>query len=158
MTGAIEPADATGTLPQSLRRDFSSVGHDEAMRRAREIVPILRERAQASEEGRRLYQCFEENSPLSTKEVKAAAELRGKENERAFERGMKELWSRMLVVGFGEKDDGAFPSLQVGASKLLLEPMWRRGREMSEGEAREIVERVMPEGSMLSKDYGPVTT
>ena len=30
--------DAVGTLPQAVRRDFSAVGYDEAMRRAREIV------------------------------------------------------------------------------------------------------------------------
>lgn len=39
-----------GTLPQSVRRDFSTVSHDEAVRRAREIVPVLRERAQAAED------------------------------------------------------------------------------------------------------------
>src|SRR5689334_5800421 len=43
-----------GTLPQTTRRDFSSVGYDEAMRRAREIVPVLRERAQATEDARGL--------------------------------------------------------------------------------------------------------
>jgi 3-hydroxy-9,10-secoandrosta-1,3,5(10)-triene-9,17-dione monooxygenase len=43
-----------GTLPQSVRRDFSSVGDDEAMRRAREIVPLLRERAPAAESARGL--------------------------------------------------------------------------------------------------------
>src|SRR5437762_3643982 len=43
-----------GTLPQMVRRDFSDVSYDEAMRRAREIVPILRERAQASEDARML--------------------------------------------------------------------------------------------------------
>jgi len=43
-----------GTLPQATRRDFSSVGYDEAMRRARELVPLLREQAAASAEARRL--------------------------------------------------------------------------------------------------------
>ncbi len=47
MPGPSEQSPAVGTLPQSVRRDFSAVGYDEAMRRAREIVPILRERAQA---------------------------------------------------------------------------------------------------------------
>jgi hypothetical protein len=42
MTGAMDQADATGTLPQSVRRDFSGIGYEEAMRRAREIVQILR--------------------------------------------------------------------------------------------------------------------
>jgi 3-hydroxy-9,10-secoandrosta-1,3,5(10)-triene-9,17-dione monooxygenase len=41
-----------GTLPQAVRRDFSTVGYDEAMRRAREIVPTLRERAQRTEDAR----------------------------------------------------------------------------------------------------------
>ncbi len=43
-----------GTLPQSVRRDFRSVGYEEAMRRARQIVPILRERAQRAEDARML--------------------------------------------------------------------------------------------------------
>jgi len=41
-----------GTLPQSQRRDFSNVSCDEAMRRTRDCVPELRERAQASEDAR----------------------------------------------------------------------------------------------------------
>jgi len=43
-----------GTLPQAVRRDFSAVGYDEAMRRARDIVPTLRERAQRTEDARGL--------------------------------------------------------------------------------------------------------
>jgi 3-hydroxy-9,10-secoandrosta-1,3,5(10)-triene-9,17-dione monooxygenase len=35
-----------------VRRDFSAIGYDEALRRAREMVPCLRERAAASEEAR----------------------------------------------------------------------------------------------------------
>jgi len=49
-----DAGDAVGTLPQAMRRDFSAVGYAEAMRRAREIVPILRERAQRSEDARML--------------------------------------------------------------------------------------------------------
>jgi 3-hydroxy-9,10-secoandrosta-1,3,5(10)-triene-9,17-dione monooxygenase len=47
-------ANFVGTLPQSERRDFSNVSYDEAMRRARDIVPVLRERAQACEDARML--------------------------------------------------------------------------------------------------------
>jgi len=46
--------EATGTLPQAVRRDFSGIDYDEAMRRAREIVPMLRERAQRAEDARML--------------------------------------------------------------------------------------------------------
>ena len=52
MTSEHSESGAVGTLPQSERRDFRNVGYGEAMRRAREIVPILRERAQRSEDAR----------------------------------------------------------------------------------------------------------
>jgi len=54
MTQPNEQSRAVGTLPQPVRRDFSGIGYDEAMRRAREIVPALRERAQAAEDARGL--------------------------------------------------------------------------------------------------------
>jgi 3-hydroxy-9,10-secoandrosta-1,3,5(10)-triene-9,17-dione monooxygenase len=47
-------AAPVGTLPQTVRRDFSAVGYDEAMQRARDIVPILRERAPKGEDARML--------------------------------------------------------------------------------------------------------
>ena len=47
-------SDAVGTLPQRVRRDFSDVDYEEAMRRAREIVPILSERAERAEDARML--------------------------------------------------------------------------------------------------------
>jgi 3-hydroxy-9,10-secoandrosta-1,3,5(10)-triene-9,17-dione monooxygenase len=54
MTDARDRSQGIGTLPQAVRRDFSHVGYEEAMRRAREIVPALRERAQAAEDARML--------------------------------------------------------------------------------------------------------
>jgi 3-hydroxy-9,10-secoandrosta-1,3,5(10)-triene-9,17-dione monooxygenase len=48
-----DAANFVGTLPQP-RRDFSAVDYDEAMRRARAAVPVLRERARASEDARML--------------------------------------------------------------------------------------------------------
>ena len=54
MAGASEAGQQVGTLPQAMRRDFSAVDYGEAMRRAREIVPVLRERAQQAEDARML--------------------------------------------------------------------------------------------------------
>ena len=54
MAAPNDQSHTVGTLPQATRRDFSGVGYDEAMRRAREIVPVLRERAQAAEDARGL--------------------------------------------------------------------------------------------------------
>ena len=51
---SLQSAEPIGTLPQPTRRDFSGVSYDEAMRRAREAVPILRERAQTAEDARTL--------------------------------------------------------------------------------------------------------
>src|SRR3989475_4768618 len=54
MVSASEHSEPVGTLPQRVRRDFSAVSYGEAMRRARAMVPLLRERAQASEDARML--------------------------------------------------------------------------------------------------------
>ncbi len=60
MASAREKAVQVGTLPQAVRRDFSAVDYDEAMRRAREIVPILRGRAQEAEDARMLIAANEQ--------------------------------------------------------------------------------------------------
>ena len=52
MGNGTDQVDRVGTLPQAERRDFSGVGYDEAMRRARAIVPVLRERVQKGEDAR----------------------------------------------------------------------------------------------------------
>jgi len=74
---------------------------------------------------------LEMNSPLSTKELKAETGLVGKDNERDYDRALKTLFRRLLVVGFGEKDDGAFPSLRVGATQLLFEDLWAHAQGLT---------------------------
>lgn len=81
---------------------FAGLPHE-----AREILDLLRER-----------------SPLSTKELRAEAGLRGKPFERLFTHAMKALWQRLLVVGIGEVEDGAFPSLSVSATEAMFEDLW----------------------------------
>lgn len=76
-------------------------------RAANDILDLLRDR-----------------SPLSTKEVRAGTDMRGKENEAMFTHAMKSLWSKLLIVGTGEVPDGAFPSLAFGATELLFEDEW----------------------------------
>lgn len=75
-------------------------------------------------EAQTLLEVLLSDSPLSTKQIKVAADMRGKFYERAYEKAMKELWQRLWIVGYGEIDDGAFPSLAVGATKLLFEDLW----------------------------------
>ncbi|HEU4534499.1 MAG TPA: hypothetical protein VFS00_10290, partial [Polyangiaceae bacterium] len=77
-----------------------------------------------SAEARTLLELLEESSPQSTRVLRRAAGLEGKMLERPFARALDELWSRLLIVGAGEVDDGAFPSLAVGATRLLYEDLF----------------------------------
>jgi 3-hydroxy-9,10-secoandrosta-1,3,5(10)-triene-9,17-dione monooxygenase len=60
MTARNDESPTPGTLPQAVRRNFSRVGYDEAMRRARELVPVLAERAQAAADARMLLRANEQ--------------------------------------------------------------------------------------------------
>jgi hypothetical protein len=83
-----------------------------------------------------VLELLRERSPMSMKEIRAAAGLRGKECEALFQHSMKALWSRLLIVGTGEVPDGAFPSLAVGATELLFEDAWNARSDVPEAAAR----------------------
>ena len=51
-------------------------------------------------------------------------ELGGPAGERVYKKALDELWARLLILGGGEVDDGAFPSLAIGATDLLFEDLW----------------------------------
>ena len=71
-----------------------------------------------------LLDLLEDNSPQSTKELRAAADLQGRANEGAYTRALRELWARLAIVGVGEVPDGAFPSLAMSATRLRFEDLW----------------------------------
>jgi len=75
-------------------------------------------------DAREILGLLEESSPQSTKSVRREAGLGGKQGERVWQHSMNELWAALLVVGTGEVDDGAFPSLEVGATRLIFEDLW----------------------------------
>ncbi len=94
---------------------------------------------------------LENSSPLSTRDIKKLTELQGRLNEPVYNRAMKTLFNRLLIVGFGEVDDGAFPSLAVGATQLLYEDLWNEAAEVPVDQAKEVLNRFMPPGSSLRK-------
>jgi hypothetical protein len=47
-----------------------------------------------------------------------------------YNKSTKVLWERLLIVGFGEVDDGAFPSLAVGSTENLFEDLWEDARKL----------------------------
>lgn len=108
---------------------------------------------------RDLMDTLEENSPLSTKELKVLTELTGKDNAAIYNRALNWLFARLQVVGFGEADDGAFPSLVVGATKLMYEDLWLESEAMDLNEAQAVIEQYLPRGEpfgrFLDKIIGP---
>jgi hypothetical protein len=111
------------------------------------------ERHSLSEEARILLEVLENNSPLSTRELKRAAGLEGRDNEAAYSRGMKELFTRLIIVGFGEVEDGAFPSAAVGATELLFPDLWTEADEMPDSQAKAVVDTHLPEGSHFRRFF-----
>jgi hypothetical protein len=91
-----------------------------------------------SREAQSLLSELEGNSPLSTRDLKKLCDLQGRFNEPLYSRAMKELFSHFLIVAFGEVDDGAFPSLAVGATRLLFEDLFVAAQGMGLGKAEKI--------------------
>jgi hypothetical protein len=106
-----------------------------------------------SHEGRRLFEVLENNSPLSTRLLKEATDLQGKTNEAAYSRAMKQLFTQLLIVGFGEVEDGAFPSAAVGATELIFDDLWRKAADMSIGSACKTIDRFMPAGTPFRRFF-----
>lgn len=106
-----------------------------------------------SMEAKSLLTELESDSPLSTRDLKKLTGLQGKLNEGFYNRGMKVLFSRLLIVGFGEVDDGAFPSLAVGATRLIYEELWNEAKELDLKVAQKRIDKAMPMGSDVRKFF-----
>lgn len=98
-----------------------------------------------------LYQLLSDDSPQTSRMLRAAAGLEGKPSEAMFNRGMRALWERFLIAGSGEIDDGAFPSLAVGTTKNFFEDLWDEAAALSLDEARVIVDHFLPPASLWGK-------
>jgi hypothetical protein len=91
------------------------------------------------------------DSPLSTKQLKAAADLEGRMMEPTYNRAMRPLWNHLLIVGFGEFEDSSFPSLGIGATATLFEDLWNDSAKVSEGEADEFLRAKLGEQNPFYK-------
>lgn len=109
-----------------------------------------------SRESSALLSELESDSPLSTRDLKKLTGLQGKLNEGFYNRGMKDLFSKFLVVGFGEVDDGAFPSLAVGATQLIYEDLWLQSQSLSDQKAQAIIDKILPEGTEFRKFFNKI--
>ncbi len=98
-----------------------------------------------------LLEILESDSPLSTKQLKKMAELQGKDNEKYYQHGMKQLFKNFHIVAFGEVDDGAFPSLAIGSTKNLYEELWVEAQNLQLEQAWNTINEFMPEGQLFRK-------
>lgn len=117
------------------------------------LGPISRSLSMESRSADHILDVLMSDSPLSTRDLKKLTDLQGRLNEPAFTRAMRELFVKLLIVGFGEVDDGAFPSLAVGATQLIYEDLWSEAHVMSETAARRILDLHMPPGSSFRKFF-----
>lgn len=99
----------------------------------------LREVPLRRPEAHQMLEVLEMDSPLSTKQLKVAVELQGRLFESTFTKAQRELFEKLEIVGFGEVEDSAFPSMAIGASKLIFEELCLASDEISSSAAEEFL-------------------
>ena len=115
------------------------------------LFAYLRTDQGMSRESHILLEALEMDSPLSTKQLKEAAALQGRYMESTYNRAMKTLWQRMLIVGYGEIEDSSFPSLAVGATKNIFEDLWNQSSEITFKEAESFIQKKLPADNKFRK-------
>ena len=114
----------------------------------KEILPSLR----LSRSAQDILELLESDSPLSTKIIKKLTGLQGKDNQATYNRALKELFTRFLIVAYGEVEDGAFPSLAIGSTKILYEDLWNEATAMSLADAKKIEAQYISAESLFKKE------
>ncbi len=104
-------------------------------------------------DARKILSILEGESPLSTKEIKRQAGLQGRDSERTYEKAMKELWTRCLIVAYGEVEDSSFPSLAVGATRVLFEDLWQEAWSLGYSEGLNRIARMLPPENLFLKYF-----
>jgi hypothetical protein len=72
--------------------------------------------------------------------------------EGAYHKALKPLWSRGLIVGYGEVDEGAFPSLAIGATQVLFEELWKESQALTVEKALHRVEKILKDNPLFLKE------
>jgi len=118
---------------------------------SRELYPSLLKvvGAPLSREAEEMYDVLCDNSPLSTKQLKEMMDLKGPFFEKEYNQRTKELWKRLQIVGVGEVDDGAFPSLAIAAAKLYFEEEWLTSQKLTKDAALSHILRCLGEKNLF---------
>lgn len=106
------------------------------------------EREKITGEGREIMDFLEMESPLSTKQIRRGSDLTGRDNEKRYVSAMKALWRTFAIVGVGEIDDGAFPSLAHAATRVIFEELCVSAeRELTFDQARAWLDENISDGT-----------
>jgi len=111
-----------------------------------------------SRTAREILTQLEENSPQSTKQIKRQSGLIGRALEPNYNKAMQELWSRMLIVAYGEVEEGAFPSLAIGSTHLLFEDLYLAAQALPPNLAENTLAKYFSRSSLLEKQHQKVLT
>ena len=106
-----------------------------------------------SEQARQILTILERDSPLSTKALKKESGLKGRDNESTYQKALKNLWERTLIVGFGEIDDGAFPSLAIGASQLIFDELWEDAKKITPNKSQKILDVFFQKQPLFRREF-----
>lgn len=109
--------------------------------------------ASLSRESLELLSLLEDDSPQSSKTLRREAGLTGRHNEALWNRALRELWERLLIVGTGEVEDGAFPSLAIGATRLIFEDLWDEAQAGPSADQQALLSRVLPPEGGFGKHW-----
>ncbi|MNK91636.1 hypothetical protein D3C87_1117440 [compost metagenome] len=107
------------------------------------MLAFMRTEQPMTRESREILDALEMDSPLSTKQIKEVSGLQGRLLESTYNRAMKALWQRLLIVAYGEVDDSSFPSLAVGASKNIFEELFLQAQDIDPKEAEKFLAKAL---------------
>jgi hypothetical protein len=103
------------------------------------MLAYLRDSSEVGRQSKEVLESLEMDSPLSTKQIKEIHGLQGRDMESTYNRTMRELWQRLLIVAHGEFDDSSFPSLAIGATKNIFEDLWMKSQKLAPSKAEKIL-------------------
>ncbi len=93
---------------------------------------------------RRVLQLLEENSPISSKILKKRLNREHGLTSIEVDKAFGALWPSLKIVGYGEVEDGAFPSLAIGATSVLFENVYREALRLGDDEVGRRLEVLAP--------------
>jgi len=97
----------------------------------------------------KIHQRLLENSPVSSKTLRKEFKENQGWKSNLLDKYLKDLWQRLWIVGYGEVDDGAFPSLALAASSLMFEAQVKKASKLKSKEALSILEKRLGKDSLF---------